>query len=336
METGRLFSHWKRQLLYERFARQGDSSGGFARIVLALIVPLGFLVSFVTAQPDFSDWSAPVNLGTFVNSPTFDASPSLSKDGRSLYFTSNRPGGFGVNDTWVSQRSSEEESWGLPINLGPVINTASGDAQPSLSRDGHWLFFVSNRPGGFGGVDIWMSYREHVHDDFDWQPAINAGPGINSSGNEADPSFFQNDDGGGPQLFFASNRPGAQGGGDIYVSNLQPDRTFGPATLVPELNSAALETGISVRFDGLEVFFSSSRSGGFGGVDLWTATRDTVFDPWSAPTNLGPLVNSVAQEDEPDIASDRETLYFRSNRPGGFGGQDLYVTTRTKEKPRQP
>jgi Tol biopolymer transport system component len=261
----------------------------------------------------------------------FDASPALSKNGLSLYFTSNRSDGFGANDIWVSQRNSEEESWGLPINLGPVINTAVGEAQASLSRDGHWLFFASNRPGGLGGVDIWMSYREHVHDDFDWQPAINAGPG-NSSGNEADPSFFQNDDGGAPQLFFASNRSGALGGGDFYVSDLLPDGTFGPAAPIPELNSSALETAISVRFDGLEVFFTSSRSGGFGGVDLWAATRDTVFDPWSAPTNLGPLVNSVAQEDEPDIASDRETLYFRSNRVGGIGGQDLYVTTRTKQK----
>jgi hypothetical protein len=218
------------------------------------------------------------------------------------------------------------------MNLGPVINTAFGEAQASLSRDGHWLFFGSNRPGGLGGVDIWISYREHTHDDFDWQPAINAGPGINSSGNEADPSFFQNDDGGAPQLFFASNRTGALGGGDIYVSDLRPAGTFGPSTLVPELSSAALEAGISVRFDGLEVFFTSSRSGGFGGVDLWTATRNTVLDPWSAPTNLGPLVNSGGQEDEPDIASDRETLYFRSNRVGGIGGQDLYVTTRTKQK----
>lgn len=66
---------------------------------------------------------------------------------------------------------------------------------------------------------------------------------------------------------------------------------------------------------------------------MWTATRTTVLDPWSVPTNLGPLVNSVAEDFWPDIASDRETLYFMSNRAGGFGAFDLYVTTRTKQKP---
>jgi hypothetical protein len=64
-------------------------------------------------------------------------------------------------------------------------------------------------------------------------------------------------------------------------------------------------------------------------LDLWSATRSTVFYPWSAPTNLGPLVNSPVQDVDPDIASDRQTLYFRSHR-GGPGTNDLYGTTRTK------
>jgi Tol biopolymer transport system component len=71
-------------------------------------------------------------------------------------------------------------------------------------------------------------------------------------------------------------------------------------------------------------------------MDLWTATRESVLEPWSAPTNLGPVVNSGATDSQPSIAPDRETLYFASDRPGTFGGLDLYVTTRSKQKPQRP
>ena len=303
------------------------------------VAAVGFTVvmivsTLMTAEPEFSDWSAPVNLGPVVNSAFGDAAPTVSKNGRSLYFHSNRPSGVGTADIWASPRNSVEEPWGPPINLGPVINTTAGEIQPALSRDGHWLFFTSNRPGGFGSFDIWVSYREHVHDDFDWQPPVNAGPIVNSPNFDGGPFFFDNDDVGVPQLFFARNStPVAPSNAHIFVSNLLPDGTFGPAALVSELNSTASDRAISVRFDGHEVFLHSSRSGGLGASDLWTATRKSVLDPWSAPTNLGPLVNSVAQDVRPDIASDRQTLYFDSNRTGGVGGSDLYVTTRTKERP---
>jgi Tol biopolymer transport system component len=77
----------------------------------------------------------------------------------------------------------------------------------------------------------------------------------------------------------------------------------------------------------------SLRTGGSGTQDLWTATRQSVSDPWSTPANLGPLVNIIAQDSEPHISSDGETLYFASARDGGFGGQDLYMTRRTRKKP---
>jgi hypothetical protein len=195
---------------------------------------------------------------------------------------------------------------------------------------------MSRRPGslpnslGVIGFDIWVSYREHVHDDFDWQPPMHIEPPVASPSFDQSPFFFDNDDVGVPQLFFTRTTPS---GNDIFVSNLLPDGTFGPPTLVPELNSTAGDAGSSVRFDGLEVFLFSRRPGGLGASDLWTATRNTVFDPWSTPINLGALVNSVDLDFDPHIDSSREALYFASTRAGGFGGQDLYVTTRTKQQP---
>jgi hypothetical protein len=102
--------------------------------------------------------------------------------------------------------------------------------------------------------------------------------------------------------------------------------------LVSEINSAATEQRPSVRFDGLEVFFYSNRAGSDGN-DLWASTRTTVFEPWSAPENLGPTVNSASNDQQPYIAADRQTLFFASDRSGGFGALDLLMSKRTKNKP---
>ena len=284
----------------------------------------------VRAQPRFSDWSAPTNLGPVVNSAFNDSGPTLSKNELSLYFASDRTGTLGATDIWVSQRSSITEPWGPPVSLGASVNSPADDTSPNLSRDGHWLFFMSRRPGsqlnaaGLLAFDIWVSYRDHVHDDFDWQPPVNVAA-VNSPSFEQNPFFFENEDAGVPQLFFTRTTPT---GNRIFVSDLLPDGTFSAPGLVAELNSTTNDRGVSVRFDGLEVFLMSTRSGGEGAQDLWTATRETVFDPWSAPTNLGAVVNSVGGDFDPHLSSDRQTLYFMSNRTGGFGGQDLYVTTR--------
>ena len=99
---------------------------------------------------------------------------------------------------------------------------------------------------------------------------------------------------------------------------------------MPELNSTANDDRPNIRQDGLEIFFYSNRTGGSGGNDLWTATRDTVDAPWSTPVNLGPTVNTSASDNQPYLSADGRTLFFSSSRPGGSGGIDLYVTTRSK------
>jgi hypothetical protein len=300
------------------------------RNVLTAAVLVALLASYPAAAPKYSDWSAPVNLGAAVNSPFDDRGPAISKDGLSLYFFSGRPGGFGGSDIWVSRRAILEAPWDSPINLGGVVNTAANESTPALSRDEHCLFFNINTSGGFN--DIWASCRQHTHDDFGWQTPMNLGEGVNSAFNDQGAGYFETDDGGPPLLFFGSDRPGGPGLNDIYVSQLLPNGSFGPPSLVAELSSPADDLRPSVRFDGLEVFFFSSRAGSLGS-DLWTATRETVFDFWSNVENVGSVVNSSANDIHPYIAPDRRTLYFASNRAGGVGLQDLYVTTRTRQHP---
>jgi Tol biopolymer transport system component len=299
------------------------------RITLTVVSLLAVLTSFPTAAPRFSEWSAPANLGS-VNSSSNDTTPAVSKDGRSLYFGSNRPSGKGGLDIWVSQWDDATGTWGTPDNAGDNLNSEFVDTAPALSRDEHWLLFHSNRPGGRGGFDLWASYREHTHDALGWQTPVNVGSNVNSGSDETDPDYFENEDGGQPQLYFSSNRPGL-GGFDFYVSTLQADGTFGPPGLIADLSSTLPDPGLMVRFDGLEAVFYSRRSGGIlNSIDMWTATRETVFDPWSTPRHLTPL-NTASIDQGPHIAADRETLYFASDRSGGAGGLDLYVATRSKE-----
>ena len=298
------------------------------------VVLVGVVTSQPGAAPKFSDWAIPTNLGPTINSPFNDFGAAISKDGLSLYFNSDRPGGFGGQDIWISQRPAESDAWGPPMNLGAVINTSAAESVPSLSRDGHFLFFTSTSSGGLGDRDIWVSWRDHTHDDFGWEQPFNLGPAVNSAFFDAGGSLLENDESGEALLFFTSNRPGLGGAGtfDIYVSQVAPNGLFLPATLVPELSSPASDQRPSVRFDGLEVFFYSNRVGSLGN-DLWVSSRKTVFDPWSTPVNVGSTVNSASDDQQPQIAANRRTLFFASNRPGGVGGLDLYVTRRTRSEP---
>lgn len=279
----------------------------------------------------FSEWSAPVNLGPVVNTASFDVGASISKDGLSLYFGSARPGGFGGLDIYVSQRTRLDAPWGPPRNLGAVINTRFNDQAPSVSVDRHRLYFQSDRPGGFGGSDLYVSRRHNKRDDFAWRPPENLGGGVNTFANEAQPSApFEDDNTGTTTLYFTSDQPGGMGGDDIYASTLQPDETFGPALLVEELSTPFQDRQPGIRRDGLEMFLTSDRPGTLGSTDLWAARRAATSDPWSAAVNLGPVVNSTGNDGRAALAFNGTELYFQSNRPGGFGGQDLYVTTRTK------
>lgn len=302
---------------------------------LVMLAVLYLLAPQPAAAPKFSDWSSPVLLPD-MNSVFNDEGPAISKDGRSLYFGSNRPGGFGGLDLWVSQRPSVGEPWGPPMNLGATVNTAAIENVPAFSTDGHWMFFNSDRSGGSGLNDLWVSYRQNIHDDFGWEMPVNLGPQVNSPALDAGAAFFDGDrdDDGDDLLFFGSNRPGGPGLGDLYESSRNSDGSFGPPRLLPELSSPFLEQRPSIRRNGREMFLVSNRPGGAGGSDLWVSTRDTLFQVWAAPENLGPIVNGPFNDFTPYIAERGRALYFASNRPGGPGGTDLYVTMRKKASKR--
>jgi Tol biopolymer transport system component len=266
------------------------------------------------------DWTAPVNLGPMINSSFGENSPAISKDGLSLYFTSNRPGGLGVNDIWVSHRESPDAPWGVPANVAS-INSSMADLAPEISRDGHHLYFVSTRPGGFGGADLWVAARENTHDDFGWETPVNLGPVINTSTDEGTPDIQ------GREFYFSRSRirPGTPF--DIYVSRMS-DAGFEQPQLVTELNASGDQRVPRVRADGREIFFTSDRAGGVGSYDIWTSTRLGGGLEWSQPVNLGPIVNSGSFDVGLSLSDDATILLFSSDRTGGFGNFDIYYSTR--------
>lgn len=289
----------------------------------AVLEPKG-AISMARSISAEAEWSAPVNFGAPINTQYIEHNPFLTKDGLSLYFTSNRPGGYGNWDLWVSHRATLDSPWDVPENVGPNVNTSSLEAAPYISRDGHSLYFESDRAGGSGSIDMLVSWRDDIHDDHAWQPPVNLGPEVNGPGPEGPVSIH------GADFYFArSISPTARF--HIFVSQMYGS-VFGEPVAVPELNSVADDRAPSIRFDGREIFLTSNRDGGFGDYDLWTSTRAGGGLPWSIPVNLGPAINTSYLEVAPMISEDGNTLLFVSNRPGGYGLIDLYYSTRVSKQ----
>lgn len=279
-----------------------------------------------------SEWSTPVNIGAPVNSTAGEMNAALSPDELSLYFTSDRPGGLGVTDLWVSHRDCRDCSWQAPTNL-TALNAIGADAGPRLSIDGHLLFFQSDRtgPGTQGAQDIYVTRRNNPRDDTGWGPPVALGPGVNTvDGAENAANYLQSAEDGRGNLYFNRTSPG--GLPEIYYAAVSRDgETLGPAVYVSELNVVtANDQHATIRKDGREIFFSSNRAGGLGGFDVWTSTRRSAHEPWSPPIDIGAPVNTASFDQQPSLSSDGRTLVFTSNRPGGFGANDLWISTRTQ------
>jgi Zn-dependent protease with chaperone function len=165
------------------------------------------------------DWGTPENLGPAVNNPAIDMQPSISSDGLSLYFGSNRANGFGDWDIWVSTRASVSDSWSTAVNLGSIVNSSAFDSCPAISADGLTLLFTSTRSGGYGSYDLYVARRTTLYGD--WGTPVNLGPTVNSSASEIEPSISSD----GRELYFSdysSPRPGGLGRADLWQVSILP------------------------------------------------------------------------------------------------------------------
>ena len=297
------------------------------------VAPQARLRPILADRFDNAEWSQPVNLGPVVNSSAADMNAGLSPDQHALYFVSTRPGGLGGNDIWVSHRRCLQCSWETPVNLEAPINTSTNEGAPTLSDDGRMLFFYSGRPGGQGGSDIYASPRISTGADGDvWGDPVNLGPDVNTAVNEQGAYYVRGDGEGTATLYF--NRGPTGGDQDIYrVSLSSAGEPLGPAVAVSELNSTSTDQKVAVRTDGHELLLSSNRAGTFGDLDIWRFTRQAIHDPWSNAEHLGAPLNTSYVDSQAALSRDGGTLIFTSNRPGGSGGNDLWMSTRGPSGP---
>jgi len=219
------------------------------------------------------DWGPPENLGPAVNTANVEACSSISADGLTLYFNSNRPGGYGTSDIYMITRATKNDPWGPPVNLGPKVNSSADEAFPWISADGLELYFSSTRPGGYGDWDFWVTKRATRNDA--WADPVNLGPVVNSPYTETGPCLSPD----GLLLAFSdyfltsSPRPGGYGSNDMWMSRRASLSApwQSPMNLGPKMNGPGVDAWPRFSPDGRTLYFFTS-------IDNWQSPIVPIVD----------------------------------------------------------
>ena len=212
-----------------------------------------------------SAWLAPDNIGFNINSNTHDACIALSGDGQILFVYKYTKDGGGD----IYQSTLEGEEWSTAVALNNNINTPSWEGSASLSPDGKMLYFTSERPGGQGGKDIYLS---KMRDDSIWGEAENLGEGINTVYDD-DAPFMHPD---GKTLYFSSQGHFNMGNYDVFKSIWDGESWSKPENMGYPLNTAGDDMFYVVGANGKRAYFSSGRPGGMGKQDIFIAHLDKI------------------------------------------------------------
>ncbi len=296
------------------------------RLTTAIYFAIAGNLSAQEFDPD-AEWSVE-NLGPTINSGYSDRFSVISNDGLSLYFASNRPANGSDQpqpwDIYVAWRDSIEEPFGDAINIGPAVNSAFSDHSASLSPDELTMYFASDRPGGCGGMDLYVSYRDDASDHLGWSDPVHLGCNINSESDESCPILTAGEDPNLALIYFVRNTVPGEINFDFFITQatLDPLEFEEPLPLL-ELNTPVHDG----HFDPRHGLIWSEREGGLGGGDLWSTSWMTESFGWMTPENLGPSINTEFDESLPSVSANGR-LYFPSNRPGGYGAEDIYVAIR--------
>jgi hypothetical protein len=238
---------------------------------------------FISVRTNDSVWSEPTGIAP-LNTKGNDAAVALSPDGQTLFtFVSNNDAG----DLFMSSLNGTE--WSKSVRLNKNINTAEWEGSCSISSDGRFLYFASERSGGLGGRDLYVS--EKVNGD--WGPAVNLGPGINTPYNE-DAPFIHPD---GITLFFSSEGHTSIGGYDIMYSIKKDNDWIEPLSMGIPLNTTEDDRFYVINAKGDRGYFSSNRggAGGKGGQDIYSVEPGILGEK----PILALLKGSVFADDKP-------------------------------------
>lgn len=218
---------------------------------------------FYVSKKDSSGWGMAKPAGGNINTPQSEAAQTLSADGEwMIYAASGREDSYGNYDLYMAQKTNEE--WEDVYHFGLGINTDQWEAQPSLSPDRKDLYFASRRPGGFGGIDIYVS---HLKPNGYYSQPENMGSGINTSGDDQCP-FIHADN---QTLYFTSNGWPGYGDDDLFVVRKQPNGEWGkPENLGYPINTIEKEGTMCIAADGKTAYYAADRNDSYGGLDIYS------------------------------------------------------------------
>ncbi|MBL4577965.1 MAG: PD40 domain-containing protein [Flavobacteriales bacterium] len=217
----------------------------------------------------YSKWLNPINIGDKINTKLHDASIALSIDGRELFIYKGADKGRG-GAIYVAR--TEGLSWSIPEKLGKNINSKNWETSVSLSAEGNKLYFTSDREGGYGGKDIYVSRKLPSGE---WGPGKNLGASINTAFDEESPFIHPN----GKILYFSSRGHNSMGGYDIFKSMTHGRYWSEAANLGYPVNSASDDLHFVLSPNGRKGYFSSVRIGGYGEEDIYSAEMNESIIP---------------------------------------------------------
>jgi len=262
---------------------------------------------------------SPVNMGPAINSDLWEYFPAITVDQGFFIFTRRMPDeylpeGF-QEDLYESFKVNEE--WTKAVSLSYLNTPHNNEGAPTLSADGNLLIYASEKPGGYGSVDLYYSIKYHNT----WQPGKNLGSPVNTANWESQPCLSSD----GRSLYFVrGNKHGEAKSLDIYLTQLSDTGTWSrPQRLSDTINTRVADSYPFIAADNQTLYFCSAGHPGFGGLDIFMSRR-LPNGRWGIPKNLGYPINSSKDESSIMVNPNGQVAYFSSNRPGGYGGQDLY------------
>ncbi|RYE23515.1 MAG: hypothetical protein EOP51_10300 [Sphingobacteriales bacterium] len=265
-------------------------------------------------------WFYARNMGSPPNTSSHESAQMISPDGHYLFFSrcDNRSeNGWDRGGCDLYMAYTADSVWSVPQSFGATINTPAYEGMPCLSSDNRELYFVSDRPEGYGGLDIWVSRFENGL----WQPPRNLGPQINTQGDETAPFLHADNN----TLYFASNGHTGMGGTDLYFCRRTGDTTWTKVeNLGFPINTTANENSISITVDGRKAYLSSDRDSVEGNYDLYEFNIPAAVQPVPVAVLKGYTFDSLSKERLnyasiyiSDARTGEQLYHYTSNRGDG-------------------
>lgn len=273
---------------------------------------------FYLSYHDTDKWTFAESIGEPINTAQNEGAQCITADGKTLYFTAcSRSDSYGRCDLYTSE--FVDGYWSQPVNLGSNVNTENWESQPAISSDGRQLFFVSNRPGGIGKKDIWVTYKNNKGN---WTKAKNLGKDINTSKDDVSPFLHWDNQ----TLYFSSKGYVGMGGFDVFLSRLNELGEWGTVKNIGyPINSPSDENSLIVAKDGRTAYFASAHfKQGRTDLDLYTFDLPQESRAREVAYVQGTIIDSktkkplVAEIDLVDLKSGSSYKSSQSDLDGDF------------------